>query len=91
MHGQPFYISGKRAVRLLWTNALSTIAVNSVGDFVMNMAKVLIVVCTVGVGILIRDSSITHFWAAIVISAIVTGIIADCFFAVFEVRIKSVS
>ncbi|KAJ3662587.1 hypothetical protein Zmor_006928 [Zophobas morio] len=90
MHGQPFYISGKRAVRLLWTNALSTIAVNSVGDFVMNMAKVLIVVCTVGVGILIRDSSITHFWAAIVISAIVTGIIADCFFAVFETAVDTI-
>ncbi|XP_044255980.1 choline transporter-like protein 1 [Tribolium madens] len=90
MHGQPFFKSGKRAVRLLAANALSTIAVNSVGDFVLGMSKVLIVVATVLVGTLMADPSIEHFWAAILISAIVTAIIADCFFAVFETAIDTI-
>ncbi|RZB40218.1 choline transporter-like protein 1, partial [Asbolus verrucosus] len=90
IHGQPFYKSGKRAVRLLAANALSAVAINSVGDFVLFMAKLLIVVCTIGVGILMNDSSgVKHFWAPIFISAFVTAIIAECFFTVFETAIDT--
>lgn len=56
MHGQAFYKSGKRAVRLLAANALSAIAVNSVGDFVLGMAGVLIILATVAFGLLIDVS-----------------------------------
>ncbi|EFA01113.1 choline transporter-like protein 1 [Tribolium castaneum] len=90
MHGQPFFKSGKRAVRLLAANALSTIALNSVGDFVLAMSKILIVVATILVGCLMADPTIEHFWAAILISAIVTAIVADCFFAVFETAIDTI-
>jgi solute carrier family 44 protein 1 (choline transporter-like protein) len=89
MHGQPFYKSGKRAVRLLAANALSAIAINSVGDFVLAMAKILVIAATLLVGVLMNDSTITHFWAAILISVIFTAVIADCFFTVFETTIDT--
>jgi hypothetical protein len=54
MHGQPFYKSGKRAVRLLAANALSAIAINSVGDFVLAMAKILVIAATLLVGVLMN-------------------------------------
>lgn len=56
MHGQPFFKSGQRAVRLLAANFMTTIALNSVGDFVLAMAKVMIVLLTILVGIAMNVS-----------------------------------
>lgn len=47
LHGQSFFRSGKRAAKLLLSNAASVIAINSVGDFVLGMIVfILLVVST---------------------------------------------
>lgn len=55
MHGTPFFKSGKHAVKLLTLNLCNTIAINSLGDFVLSMSAVLIVGLSVGISFFILD------------------------------------
>lgn len=56
MHGEPFIPSGKRATRILLENALNTLAVNSIGDFVLFLVKILITMLTVICGFVLDVS-----------------------------------
>lgn len=47
IHGYSFCEAGSRAFKLLVENALRVIAINSVGDFVLVLAKLLVVASTV--------------------------------------------
>uniref|UniRef100_A0AAR5PP27 Choline transporter-like protein n=1 Tax=Dendroctonus ponderosae TaxID=77166 RepID=A0AAR5PP27_DENPD len=49
MHGQGFFQSGKRAVKLLVQNISNVIALNFIGDFVLAVAVVIVVVISVSV------------------------------------------
>lgn len=51
IHGHNFCRAGQQAFKLLATNALRVVAINSVGDFVLFLGKVLVVIATVLVGI----------------------------------------
>lgn len=51
MDGTSFCVAGKRAFRLLSTNALRVIAINSVGDFVLLLGKIFVVLATVLIAI----------------------------------------
>lgn len=51
MDGSSFCVAGKRAFRILSTNSLRVIAINSIGDFVLFLGKVFVVVATVLIGI----------------------------------------
>lgn len=44
MHGQPFFKSGSRALKLVISNVENVIALNSIGDFVLVIAQFLLVV-----------------------------------------------
>jgi solute carrier family 44 (choline transporter-like protein), member 1 len=50
MFGLPFIRAGKNAYNILSSNALRVFAINSVGDFVLLLGKVLVVMATVLVG-----------------------------------------
>lgn len=51
MYGHSFCIAGKQAFKLLVDNALRVTVINSVGDFVLLLAKVFVVAATVLIGI----------------------------------------
>lgn len=49
-YGYPFCEAGQKAFFLLANNVLQVFAINSVGDFVLLMGKVLVVTITVFIG-----------------------------------------
>ena len=51
MDGTPLCTSGKRAFHLIRRNFLGIIAINSIGDFVLVMARIFILLLSVFVGI----------------------------------------
>lgn len=51
MYGYNFCQGGKQAFKLLAANSLRLLVINSVGDFVLFLGKVLVVIATVLVGI----------------------------------------
>jgi solute carrier family 44 (choline transporter-like protein), member 1 len=51
MDGTSFCVAGRRAFRILSTNSLRVIAINSIGDFVLFLGKVFVVVATVLIAI----------------------------------------
>lgn len=51
MYGHSFCVAGRQAFKLLVNNALRVTVINSVGDFVLLLAKVLVVASTVLIGI----------------------------------------
>lgn len=48
--GDNLWTSGKRAFHVLVSNALRVAAINSVGDFVLFLGKVLVVACSMFIG-----------------------------------------
>lgn len=51
MYGKNFCESGRQAFKLLVNNSLRVTVINSVGDFVLLLTKILVVVATVLIGI----------------------------------------
>jgi solute carrier family 44 protein 1 (choline transporter-like protein) len=50
IHGTSFCTAGKRAFKLLSSNALHMFAINSVGDFILLLGKIFVVISTVLIG-----------------------------------------
>ncbi|KAK9892591.1 hypothetical protein WA026_020973 [Henosepilachna vigintioctopunctata] len=91
MHGQPFFKSGKRAAKLLVSNAANVIAVNSIGDFVLVIAQLLLMVVSTTVAVFIaKATGLTHYWAIAIICAFVAVCMAATFFAIFEATIDCI-
>ncbi|KAL3284219.1 hypothetical protein HHI36_018382 [Cryptolaemus montrouzieri] len=91
MHGQPFFKSGKRAAKLLVSNAANVIAVNSIGDFVLVIAQLLLIVVSSVVGVFIAKATQTeHYWAIAVICVFIACCMAGTFFAIFEATIDCI-
>lgn len=51
MNGHSFCYGGKQAFKMIASNALRVSAINSIGDFVLFLGKVLVVIGTVLVGL----------------------------------------
>lgn len=51
MYGHSFCLAGRQAFKLLVNNAVRVTVINSVGDFVLFLAKVLVVASTILIGI----------------------------------------
>ncbi|XP_022907847.2 choline transporter-like protein 1 [Onthophagus taurus] len=92
MYGQNFYNSGKRAFQILTANSLRVAVINSVGDFVLFLGKVLVVLATVFIGIEIfeRKEGVQHIWVPLFVVAIFTYYIAHCFITVYEMAIDTI-
>lgn len=87
MHGDPFCRAGKNAFRLLTNNALRVFAINSVGDFVLVLAKVFVVVvtCLVGMELIQKKTGLHHPYVPIILVGIFAYLVAHCFMTVYEV------
>ncbi|CAM6031314.1 unnamed protein product, partial [Sphagnum compactum] len=87
IYGDSFCVGAHKAFTLLSTNALRVLALNSVGDFLLFLAKICVVAATVFIGIeLINEKShLLHFyWAPIVTAALFAYFVSHCFLSVYE-------
>ncbi|RZC36197.1 choline transporter-like protein 1, partial [Asbolus verrucosus] len=88
IHGQSFLRSGKRAAKLLLTNAASVIAINSVGDFVLGMVIFVLLCISTGISVTLFMST-EHFWFPSVICFFINIVIISFTFAIFETTIDT--
>ncbi|KAI5719035.1 hypothetical protein M8J76_004098 [Diaphorina citri] len=92
MFGTSFCRGGQQAFKLLTSNALRVAAINSVGDFVLQLGKVLVVACTVFLGFYLIDPipGVQHLGVPLTIVGLVSYFIAHCFFSVYEMVIDTI-
>ncbi|CAG9766256.1 unnamed protein product [Ceutorhynchus assimilis] len=92
IYGHSFWKSGKRAFTILSANPLRVTAINSVGDFVLFLSKVLIVACSVTVGCyyLKNQENIQHVWVPLVLVGLFSYFISHCFMSVYEMTIDTI-
>ncbi|XP_042219077.1 choline transporter-like protein 1 isoform X1 [Homarus americanus] len=91
IYGYGFCKAAQEAFTLLMSNALRVVAINSVGAFVLFLAKLAIVLSTIGFGILMFENrdDVTHVWAPLLIVAIFSYLIAHAFISVYEMTIDA--
>ncbi|CAG9766257.1 unnamed protein product [Ceutorhynchus assimilis] len=98
MHGQAFLRSGKRAAKLIFQNIDDIIAVNFIGDFVLGMAKLLIVaftlliswaILTIAPGIQMQAEHGSLNFIAYIVIGLVSILSASISFGVFETTIDT--
>lgn len=87
MRGYSFCKAGKEAFELLVNNALHVVAINSVGDFVLFLGKVLVVICTVLIGLKVLENKegLQHVWVPVTLVGLFAYFISHCFLTVYEV------
>uniref|UniRef100_A0AAG5D2K4 Choline transporter-like protein n=1 Tax=Anopheles atroparvus TaxID=41427 RepID=A0AAG5D2K4_ANOAO len=92
MHGDPFCQAGRNAFRLLTSNALRVFAINSVGDFVLVLAKVFVVVATVLVGmeLIQQKAGLHHPYVPLILVGIFAYLVAHCFMTVYEMTVDTI-
>ncbi|XP_058128936.1 choline transporter-like protein 1 [Anopheles ziemanni] len=92
MHGDPFCRAGRNAFRLLTSNALRVFAINSVGDFVLVLAKVFVVVATVLIGmeLIQQKQGMHHPYVPLILVGIFAYLVAHCFMTVYEMTVDTI-
>ncbi|XP_019878880.1 choline transporter-like protein 1 [Aethina tumida] len=92
IYGYSFCTAGKQAFKLLSSNVLRVATINSVGDFILFLGKILVVVTTVLVGIkLIQDKDgVHHMWVPITLAGLFAYFVAHCFMTVYEMSIDTI-
>ncbi|XP_050517151.1 choline transporter-like protein 1 isoform X1 [Diabrotica virgifera virgifera] len=90
--GYPFCRAGQQAFKLLSSNVLRVAAINSVGDFVLFLGKVVVVIATVLIGIrmLEHKDGLQHMWVPIALSGLFAYFVAHCFMTVYEMVIDTI-
>ncbi|XP_046830701.1 choline transporter-like protein 1 isoform X2 [Vespa crabro] len=91
IYGCNFCSGGKKAFQALSSNILRVAAINSVGDFVLFLGKVLVVVLTVITGIyLIQKEGLQHPWVPIALAGVLAFLVSHCFISIYEMIIDSI-
>uniref|UniRef100_A0A8C2AH28 Choline transporter-like protein n=1 Tax=Cyprinus carpio TaxID=7962 RepID=A0A8C2AH28_CYPCA len=82
-----FCTSARDALFILAENALRVAAINSVGDFVLFLGKVLIVSCTAFAGVLALNyqREYTVWVLPLIIVCVFSFLVAHCFLSIFEI------
>lgn len=88
MHGVPFCKGGKNAMRLIVDNGLATIALNSVGSFILFFINLTIMLTTMLIGYYMMDKPGLHsVWGPLVVSTLIAFFMAYCVLSVYDVSI----
>lgn len=90
--GKSFAHSARRAFMVLTCNSLRVATVNSVGDFLIFLSKVLIVLITLWTGAKLvedRQSELNYVWSPLLVSGVSAFFVAHCFLSVYEMAIDS--
>ncbi|XP_050526214.1 choline transporter-like protein 1 isoform X2 [Daktulosphaira vitifoliae] len=92
IYGDNFCRAGSQAFKIITSNVLRVSAINSVGDFVLFLGKVLVVTSTVLVGFWTLETKpgILHLWAPLSVAGIFAYFVAHCFISVYEMVIDTV-
>lgn len=92
IYGDNFCTSGQQAFKMITTNVLRVAAINSVGDFVLFLGKVLVVTSTVLLGFRVLENKpgILHLWVPLTVVGIFAYFVAHCFISVYEMVIDTI-
>ncbi|XP_034186152.2 choline transporter-like protein 1 isoform X2 [Osmia lignaria lignaria] len=91
IYGCNFCVGGKKAFQALSSNILRVAAINSVGDFVLFLGKVLVVTLTVVSGIyLIQKEGLHYPWVPIALAGVFAFLVAHCFISIYEMIIDTI-
>jgi solute carrier family 44 protein 1 (choline transporter-like protein) len=92
MYGYSFCQAGRQAFKLLVSNVLRVTAINSVGDFVLFLGKVLVVAATVliGVKMLQHKEGLQHMWVPLTLAGLFAYFVSHCFMTVYEMAIDTI-
>ncbi|XP_033207562.1 choline transporter-like protein 1 isoform X2 [Belonocnema kinseyi] len=92
IYGCNFCTGGKKAFQALSNNILRVAAINSVGDFVLFLGKVLVVALTVvsGVCLIEKKQGLQHPWVPILVAAIFAFLVAHVFISIYEMVIDTI-
>ncbi|XP_075239429.1 choline transporter-like protein 1 [Convolutriloba macropyga] len=92
IYGYHFCKAAKRGFELLLSNAVRVVAINTVGDFCLFLAKIMVVFAVVFIGIKITESNeeIEVDAVPIALGAIATYIVAHVFLSVYEMIVDTV-
>ncbi|XP_017760049.1 PREDICTED: choline transporter-like protein 1 isoform X2 [Eufriesea mexicana] len=92
IYGCNFCTGGRKAFQALSSNILRVVAINSVGDFVLFLGKVLVVTLTVVSGIyLIQKKEGLHYpWVPIALAGLFAFLVAHCFISIYEMIIDTI-
>lgn len=92
IYGENFCTSGQQAFKIISSNVLRVAAINSVGDFVLFLGKLLVVKSTVLIGFKMLEDKpgILHLWVPLTVAGIFAYFVAHCFISVYEMVIDTV-
>lgn len=92
IYGCNFYTGGKKAFQALSSNILRVAAINSVGDFVLFLGKVMVVTLTVITGIYLiqKKEGLHHPWVPIALAGLLAFLVSHCFISIYEMIIDSI-
>ena len=92
IHGHSFLAGARRALTVLASNPLRLLAIKSVSNILLMVAKICVVFGTVSVAIILleeKNQKLNYSWSPIVISAIYAYIVAHWFLSVYEMVIDA--
>ncbi|XP_076639514.1 choline transporter-like protein 1 isoform X2 [Colletes latitarsis] len=92
IYGCNFCSGGRKAFQALTNNILRVAAINSVGDFVLFLGKVLVVTLTVVAGIYLvqKKEGLHHPWVPIALAGVFAFLVAHCFISIYEMVIDTI-
>nr|XP_033320907.1 choline transporter-like protein 1 isoform X1 [Megalopta genalis]XP_033320908.1 choline transporter-like protein 1 isoform X1 [Megalopta genalis]XP_033320909.1 choline transporter-like protein 1 isoform X1 [Megalopta genalis]XP_033320910.1 choline transporter-like protein 1 isoform X1 [Megalopta genalis] len=92
IYGCNFCTGGRKAFIALGSNILRVAAINSVGDFVLFLGKVLVVTLTIVSGIYLvqKKEGLHHPWVPIAVAGLFAFLVAHCFISIYEMVIDTI-
>jgi solute carrier family 44 protein 1 (choline transporter-like protein) len=90
--GKNFASAARRAFVVLSVNAFKVTAVNTIGDFLLFLSKILIVLITLWTGAKLmqdRQAELTYSWSPLIVSGLAAYFVAHCFLSVYEMAIDA--
>ncbi|XP_076281785.1 choline transporter-like protein 1 isoform X2 [Lasioglossum baleicum] len=92
IYGCNFCTGGRKAFHALSSNILRVAAINSVGDFVLFLGKVLVVTLTIvsGIYLMQKKEGLHHPWVPIVVAGLFAFLVAHCFISIYEMVIDTI-
>ncbi|CAK9832448.1 Choline transporter-like protein 1 [Anthophora retusa] len=92
IYGCNFCTGGKKAFHALSNNILRVAAINSVGDFVLFLGKVLVVTLTVvsGIYLIQKKEGLNYPWVPIALAGAFAFLVAHCFISIYEMIIDTI-
>ncbi|CAL7943385.1 unnamed protein product [Xylocopa violacea] len=92
IYGCNFCTGGKKAFQALSSNILRVAAINSVGDFVLFLGKVLVVTLTVvsGIYLMQKKEGLQYPWVPIALAGVFAFLVAHCFISIYEMIIDTI-